>query len=766
MWGEFADAVTTDSAGNIYAAGTTGSPDFPVTAGAVQTTFGGGSDAFIAKFAPDGKLLWCTYYGGSGGDNASGIGVDAAGNVIVAGITTSFDFPAINAVQPNLDNGHLYYAVDAFVVKIDPTGSRVIYATYIGGRGPDRAYTLAVDPAGNAYITGDTGPTEFFPGPNGPVSANSPTFAVKLSPTGQLVYTTFLDNILGRGSTLDSDSNLYITGAGQKPGTQSTQVTVVKLSADGSQVLYRAFFGGSIFDMGVGVAVDSSGNAYVTGQTDSGDFPMVNPTQSQFGARSLWRSTNSTATWNSIEDAPFGQVSAVLAARGVLYVASPDRGIFLTADGGATWTPAGNGLTDLRVSALVLEPATSALYAATYSGVFKSTDGAQTWNNASAGLPAAQVRLLTVDALHPGTLYAALNSGPVYKSTDGAASWNPVTALNSVCNNCSQALAVDPNTGNVYASAAPPLMLPCFFFCPVPPPPPTSTLYRSTDGGASWNRVDSVLQNASSFLIDSTTTPSTIYAGLFARSTDGGLTWTPIQSPAGAPAVIDPNTGAIYATVNYPNVGLYVSYDHGDTWQPAPGSPFPGPQGYVPPIGALVADASSPGTFWVNAIGSQSSAFVAKLSPDGSTVLFSTYLGGHQIIDPVQSVGGGITYTSTYVQSGSNFAQGIALDPAGNIVVAGATRSKDFPTVNPFQTSNAAYQDVFVTVFSADTASVLYSTYLGGGLNDVARAVAIDPQGAIIVSGQTYSEDFPIINAAQPIKREVDDAFVLKLTWR
>ena len=129
---DYAASVASDAAGNTYVAGLTYSPDLHVTAGAFQTKLAGNgslanpnaiaSDAFVAKFAPDGKLLWSTFLGGSADDRATGVGVDAAGNVIVVGWTRSFDFPVFHAAQSSMNNGVSPYRWDAFVTKLDPTG--------------------------------------------------------------------------------------------------------------------------------------------------------------------------------------------------------------------------------------------------------------------------------------------------------------------------------------------------------------------------------------------------------------------------------------------------------------------------------------------------------------------------------------------------------------------------------------------------------------------------------------------------------------------
>jgi len=770
MWGEFATAVATDRAGNVYAAGLTASHDFPVTQGAFQTVHSGDNDAFVAKFSPIGKLLWCTFYGGSSFETANAIGVDSAGNVIIAGTTSSTDLPVLNAASPSLDGGHLKYYRDAFVAKFSADGAHLLYATYLGGEGSDLGWAVAVDAAGNAYVTGSTEST-MFPGPDGtvtPQGTSAIVFVVKLSPAGQIVFTSFLDRLAVLGIALDRDSNVYLTGSGQGNGQAAAHAIVAKLSADGSREVYRAAIGGSLFDAGTSVAVDSLGRAWVTGMTGSADFPLVRPTQSLFGARTLWKSSDSTATWGPIDNAPFGQITTLLADSGKLYAASFDGGLFFTTDGGATWTAANQGLTGGTIYKMARD-GSGALYAGTANGVFKSSDGAKTWSPASAGLPSnAPLQQLAADPTRAGTLYAA-DSGSVYKTADGGGSWSVVATLTDACGNCTGSLAVDPNTGNVFAAEVPQFFPPSFFG-PPPPPPTKSTLYRSTDAGASWAGAKNVFDSIGNFLVDPSTQPSIIYAGPGLRSDDGGETWTRISGPQGfaipGNLTLDSSNGDLYAAVQYPSVGIYVSHDHANSWQAAPGTPYTGAQGTVPPISLLATDAASPGTFWAVASAAHSAAFVCEISADGATLLLSTFLGGHQLIDPVQTNGGGFIQSNLYVSGGTTYGQGIAIDPAGNIVVTGATRSKDFPAVNAWQPASANFLDAFVTVFASDGSGLLYSTYAGGGFSEGARAVAVDAQGAIVIAGQTYSDDFPVVNAAQPVKAAFDDTFILKLTWQ
>src|SRR5450759_381114 len=184
---DYAAGVATDAQGNVYVAGLTYSPDFTVTPAALQTKPGGGSDAFVAKFAPDGALLWSTYLGGSGDDWATGVGVDAADNVLVTGWTRSANFPVFHAFQSTLNNGASPARYDAFVAKIDPTGTKLLYSTFLGGEGDDGATGLALDAVGNVYVAGNVQSPAAFPGMKN-TSDLIGIFVTKLDAEGALIY--------------------------------------------------------------------------------------------------------------------------------------------------------------------------------------------------------------------------------------------------------------------------------------------------------------------------------------------------------------------------------------------------------------------------------------------------------------------------------------------------------------------------------------------------------------------------------------------------
>src|SRR5208283_3309800 len=216
---DFGAGIAADSAGNAYVTGRTASSDFPVTPGSFQTTFGGSLDAFVAKINPTGStLVYSTYLGGSSSDMGVGIAVDGGGNAYVTGSTCSTDFPTMNPLQSTYGGGSCFPLGDAFVSEFNSTGSALLYSTYLGGSGDDGGSGIAVDSAGNAYVTGGTSSTD-FPTVNplqATLAGSGDAFVSEFNPTGStLVYSTYLGGSggsSGSGIALDSADNVYVTG--------------------------------------------------------------------------------------------------------------------------------------------------------------------------------------------------------------------------------------------------------------------------------------------------------------------------------------------------------------------------------------------------------------------------------------------------------------------------------------------------------------------------------------------------------------------------
>ncbi len=329
---DVATALAVDASGNIYVTGDTRSSNFPVTTGAFQTKFGGtvqadfydAGDAFIAKLGPQGnKLLYSTYLGGTQNEMSWGIAVDSTGVVTVAGGTQSTNFPVKNAAFSTFRGASGFADIaagDGFLARLDAAGASLVFSTYIGGSGQDMVKSLVVDAQGNSYVGGASN------SPNLPVtpgafqtalhgSGSQDSFVAKFSSQGTLVYCTYIGGSLRDwiwGMAVDSSGNAIVTGGtfskdypvtsgalqgtfqgsgavGQPDDIFFGDAFVTKLNATGTALVYSTYLGGSGDEVGTAVAVDASGNAFVTGFTLSMQFPKsadaLQPTMAGFGGQ-------------------------------------------------------------------------------------------------------------------------------------------------------------------------------------------------------------------------------------------------------------------------------------------------------------------------------------------------------------------------------------------------------------------------------------------------------------------------------------------------
>ena len=304
--------IAVDRAGNAYITGTTESVDFPTTQGAFDRTCGddgncnretflpllSDNDIFVAKLSPDGSsVVYSTYLGGALDEFAGGIAVDAVGNAYVTGRTFSPDFPTVHAIQ-DVNHG----STDAFVAKLNPAGSALIYSTFLGGEGEDGGNVIVVDAEGNAYVAGasygSAGSEVPFPTTPGVFQPSYYTygtfdaFVAKISPDGgRLVYSTLLGadgDDDATGIAVDSSGSAYVTGdifsGGSFPTTPGAfhgdccgTAFVTKLSPDASRLIYSSYIGpNGVSDVEANdIAVDTLGQAYVTGSTNTGNFQVT-----------------------------------------------------------------------------------------------------------------------------------------------------------------------------------------------------------------------------------------------------------------------------------------------------------------------------------------------------------------------------------------------------------------------------------------------------------------------------------------------------------
>src|SRR6185369_14901645 len=429
----------------------------------------------------DPILVYSTYLGGSGLDTGNSIAVDASGNMYIAGSTTSLNFPTSSPLQATKGAG-----TDAFVAKLNPAGSALVYSTYLGGSDFESARSIAVDNAGNVYLTGDTDSTNF------PV-VNA------LHPALRGLADAF----------------------------------VAKLNSAGSALVYSTYLGGDILDFGSSIAIDSAGNAYVTGSTTSHNFPTTNPIQANRSGHPLFRSTNSAGNWapgdsgmsaSEITDLVFqpGNSSIVYAAA--------DTGLFKSTDGGATWN-AFPTTPKLTINKLAIDSTnTTVIYAAATGGMFKSTDGGNNFTAINNGF-AGNGRQVVIDPVTPTTLYGTTFGNTVFRSIDAGANWTFAFVEDA---NIVNDLAVDPNTPTTLYAAT------------------NRGVFKSTNSGTTWAAGEfGVPFNASTAGITIDKTNSTVYAattsGVF-KTVNGGSSWTNISESLNlvtSSVTIDPTNSSV-----------------------------------------------------------------------------------------------------------------------------------------------------------------------------------------------------------------------------
>jgi uncharacterized protein (TIGR03437 family) len=488
------------------------------------------------------------------------------------------------------------------------------------------------------------------------------------------------------------------------------------------QLVFDKSFGGSGMSTAAGIARDTQGNLYVAGSTDSTDFATVNAEQSHLGTAPLLVSANAGQTWTLTSLGPANLVNAIAAAPSapmVIYAATP-IGIFQSLDGGTTWTPTVDTGLPGGVTALAVDAGSpTTVYAATMQAIFVSTDGGASWRDSTniGILGSAGILAIAAHPTQSGTLFASVQNPPaLFRTTNGGQNWtqlNVVPAgqtLSSIT-----AIAIAPN-GTVIAAS-------------------NNGLLISADGGNTWTTgatsgVQSVLGSAA--LAAAPGSPFTLYllnAPGLQRSTDGGQTFTVVlpttdtansSQTIGLIAVDPRNPGTVYAIANVFFAGpssqstviLERSTNSGQTWTQT-SLPY-----NVNTRALFVGPADS--RIFV-AAGTFNNVFVTKWSPDGSQVLYSTYLGG----------------------SGGDTATGIAVDSSGSAYITGVTSSPDFPTsAGAFNTKLSNAPNIFAAKLSADGSRLAYSTLIGSGAA-VGGGIAVDGTGNAVITGLTRG-NFPV----------------------
>ncbi len=298
---EYPFGIAVDSSGEAYTLGNAGSSNFPVTAGAFQTTCAscpGSPDVFLTKFNSTGSaLVYSTYIGGSGDDRAFGITLDSSNNAYFVGWTTSTDYPTTTGAFQTSNAGGIS---DAFVTEMNAAGSALVYSTYLGGTGQDVGFGIALDSASNTLVTGYTYSTD-FPVTSGAfqtsTTVNGAAWVAKVQAGGTaLIYSTYMGGTdgtsAGNSIKVDPPGNAYVTGytcasdfpvtAGAFQPTFGGDCTnaggdafVTKLNPTGSALVFSSYLGGSGDDVGFSIGLDNMNNIYITGRSSSPNYPTT-----------------------------------------------------------------------------------------------------------------------------------------------------------------------------------------------------------------------------------------------------------------------------------------------------------------------------------------------------------------------------------------------------------------------------------------------------------------------------------------------------------
>ena len=613
----------------------------------------------------DPTLVYASYLGSSGWDEGRGVAVDSAGSTYITGFSQWVDFPVTPGAYQTFLGGQDTNSPkrDAFVTKVDASGA-LVYSTYFGGTHHDEANGIAVDGAGNAYITGMT-TSEDFPITPGAFQAT-------------------------RGSSI-------------------SDAFIVKLGSTGSTLGYSTLFGGAGPDVGVGIAVDPGGRAFVAGRT-RGAVNNLPGTSTGF----------QTAYAGGFED-------------GFLIRMSPDGaameyGTYLGGSGGDT----PNAVAIRGAEAFVVGQTTSVdlpTTAGAYGRVapspaFKTHDGGANWAVAS-GLQASSVLALEADPFDPSVVFAGTDGRGIYKSTTGGDSFfysgAGIPPGISVFN-----FAFDRNSAVVYASTS-------------------AGVYKNVDAGASWLRTALTQQTTEIAVAGNGTVIAAGFQGMW-RSTDGGASWPLALDLTGSVAVVahplEPAT--VYAASS--SQGLFQSLDGGGSWAPIGGSNLPRFLGAVAidPLGNVYVSAndgvykSVDGGVSFAALNAPLNRF-ADMAFDPSTSPPTLYAAASDFYLPVvKSTDGGASSSIVTIQDTLVDVRAIAVVGPSSVIV-GATRLSD---------THAFAARINTAV--AGAGSLVYATYIAGMGSDSAQGVAVDAVGRAYVAGTTDSADFPVTQGSLP----------------
>ena len=723
------NAIALDASGNAYIAGLTYADDFPVLSPAFagyQANF----DGFISKLNSTGTaLIYSTYIGGSGYDSLQGIAVDSTGAVWAVGTSSSTDFPLLSPYQNTLRGGN-----DAVVVKLSPGGA-LAYSTFLGAPGYDSANSVAVDPFGNAYVTGQTGAG--FPTTAGVyqpvIQGGTAAFVTKFSASGSLTWSTFVGGTnfdYANGIAVDEFGNTYISGVsystafpGAPPGGAQTtnrgngDAFVAKLNFTGSGLLYFTFLGGSGHDQANTIGVDPiSGIAIVAGQTLSADL-----------------STSSGAVQSTNAGGYDGFVAKLNAAGSAfLYTTylGGNRNDFIQ---GLAIDPAGDayvtGFTDSNTFPVASAIQTSMKGNST--SLFHSSNTGANWTPFDANIPGS-VYDISPDPAVGGTIVVSTENG-IYRTTNGGGTWTQQSTVSYLTLSRSPA-----NPAVIYG-----------FNC---------NSYQSTDNGVTWNYKGTTSPNCANRIVADPLTASTAYAysccsPAFAvqKTVNNGISWS--LAITGLPAnqnigkMVAASDGSLYVALRsaipgQDALGVYKSSNQAGSWASANNgleSNFPlGDLAAGPSNAVYITDffnlyeTTNGGASW-NLNGSLPTAFVGCIA----NALGISGVNPAIVYWSPCYFGWGIAPLAASTDAGASWSPASGLGPATMHQIVGDPLS----AAGAYALTSVS-QVPFVAKIDATGKNLLYSTYLGDsgtGFNGNAYGIATNGTGDTFVTGTTFS---------------------------
>jgi hypothetical protein len=599
----------------------------------------------------DPALVYSTYLGGADQDYAADLAVDSSGSLYLVGTTTSVDFPTASAFSAEMRGSY----GDAFVVKLDPSGTQVLYSTYLGGSGLDVGESIAVDATGCAYVTGHTQSTDFplvkaLGSAFGGIQAG---FVAKLDPTGSDVrFSSYFGTRSAARVTdvaVDEDENVFVVATGW-PGAIPTLNALsgggpflAKIHQSGGALLYSTGLGGSSGGNADALALDPDGNPVVGGYTYSTDFPLLNAIQDHYGG--------------GLVDGFVSKLSSTPQPQ-VLLAATFDE------ENGGSPVPAYAGLAGFVVRSgsvdLVVDP-TGALSIVAPAGVASTVESAAEfelspalWISPEANPSVYRLRVGLIGGAGSGSGQVTVRLTDVFSETFVvAAGAAPLTVSREI-------VVADPTNGRLAIDW--------------------------TAGGAQ----PLVSQVSLEKLAEA---PARVFSTYLGGGGNDGVRDLAV-SPAGVISLAGSTTSQDFPIVN--------------AFQPTNGGGQDG--------------------------------FVAQMSGSGTMLLASSYLGG----------------------AGDEDAFAVAVDSTGHTLVGGMTGSADMPVRLPLQDGYGGATDGFVAQFRPGGEAIL-SSYLGGSDYDAVYGILADPTG-VYVTGQTSSADFPLASALQPANAGGNDAFLTKIS--